>query len=283
MSQLHVFWVGALSILLNGCGGSETTQTTPQVSDSNQITVDAGLDKRTVVNQSIELEGSVSNSQSTAVSYEWKEGEQTLATTRIFSYLPTESGVHLLSFTAQNSDGSRNTDNMIVIVTTQVIDTNIPKMSNALISSYLNEINKARSQEQDCGTKGIFSATTSVSWNEKLYKASYEHIQDLIASETFSHDGSGTESDWTGYLLGKQSNQVERVESYGYSWQRLGENLAGGTKMDSAKAAIQAWLESDNHCENLMNPLFKEVGMVMLEDENALYTHYWGQNFGTPK
>jgi len=183
----------------------------------------------------------------------------------------------------EDSDGATSSDNMIVIVTTQEINVTIPSLAETLIAKYIDAVNKARTTEQDCGSKGIFAATTKVTWNEKLYKASYEHMQDLIASKTFEHEGSGTESDWSGYLLSKKSSQVERVESYGYSWERLGENLAGGASINSVDKAIEAWLKSDNHCENLMNPAFKEVGMVMLTDDNALYTNYWGQNFGTPK
>ena len=46
----------------------------------------------------------------------------------------------------------------------------------------------------------------------------------MAISNTFSHDGSGTVSDWTGYALGKQSNMQERVASYDYLWSRLAEN-----------------------------------------------------------
>ena len=193
------------------------------------------------------------------------------------------TGTFLLSFVVQNSDGTFTIDSMRVIVTNEKIDTRIVSISEALIEEYLTAVNQARAKEQDCASKGKFRATTAVVWNEKLYKASYEHIQDLIASKTFEHEGSGTESDWAGYALGKKSTQVERVESYGYSWRGLGENLAGGQKIDTATKAVEAWLKSDEHCENLMNPLFEEMGMVMIYNEDSLYTNYWGQNFGTPK
>jgi uncharacterized protein YkwD len=105
----------------------------------------------------------------------------------------------------------------------------------------------------------------------------------LVVSQTFSHDGSGTKSDWTGSLLGKQSVLNERVETYGYNWQTIGENLGAGTLIDTAEKMVDGWLESDKHCENLMNPSFTEVGMVQITDNNSLYTHYWTQNFGKPK
>jgi len=170
-----------------------------------------------------------------------------------------------------------------VVVTSNDINYTIPSISNKLKNEYLHAINTARAEQQDCGSEGIFEATSKVKWNDKLYKGAYEHAQDLIVSKTFAHAGSGTESDWTGYGLSKPSDLISRAEAYNYKWSRLGENLAGGTTMDTADKAVASWLESDHHCANLMNPYFEEVGMVMLDDENSLYTHYWGQNFGTGK
>jgi len=289
-TRVILFWV--LAILLNACGAGDTTiSPTDSLADDSPtsqdtpltIEVDAGVNKRVVINESVTIEGTIQIDESDDLTYEWREQEEVLATTKIFTFTPTVAGTYLLSFVVQNGDGVLSSDEMRVIVTNKEINTTIPKISDALISEYLTAVNKARTTQQDCGSKGLFSATTTLQWNEKLYKAAYEHMQDLISSETFSHDGSGTESDWSGYVLGKKSTQVERIESYGYNWQRLGENLAGGNSINTAEVAVEAWLESDNHCENLMNPLFNEVGMVMLTDENALYINYWGQNFGTQK
>lgn len=283
MQVSRVILIGVLAIILNACGGGSSSTTPSTVASASNIAVDAGDNKRVVVNESILIEGSVETNDSSSLTYEWKKDEEVLATTQSFTFTPTEAGSYLLSFVVQDSDGISSVDNMIVIVTTQEINTDIPAISDTLISEYLTAVNKARTTEQDCGSKGIFPATTTVTWNTKLYYASYEHMQDLINSKTFAHTGSGTESDWSGYVLGKESTQVERVETYGYSWDRLGENLAGGDIINSIDKAIEAWVESDNHCENLMNPLFEEVGMVMINSEESLYVNYWGQNFGTPK
>lgn len=276
-------FLGGLVVLLNACGGGTSTSSTSTDTEVSPITVEAGENQRVVVNKSITINGSVEADDTSNLTYEWRKDQEVLATTQSLTYIPTTPGTHLLSFVVEDSDGATSSDNMIVIVTTQEINVTIPSLPETLSIKYIDAVNKARTTEQDCGSKGIFAATTNVTWNEKLYKASYEHMQDLIASKTFAHDGSGTESDWSGYLRNKKSSQVERVESYGYSWERLGENLAGGDSIDSVDKAIESWLKSDNHCENLMNPAFKEVGMVMLTDDNALYTNYWGQNFGTSK
>ena len=170
----------------------------------------------------------------------------------------------------------------VVVVESKVV-AKIPKLSQDTIDEYLSAINKVRTKKQDCGTKGVFSGATALHWNEKLYQSSYEHTQDLILSKTFSHKGSGTKSDWTGAVLGKPSILNERVETYDYNWKKLGENLGAGTVIDTAEKMVKGWLESDNHCINLMNPDFTEIGVVLIKDENSLYTHYWTQNFGTPR
>ncbi len=158
----------------------------------------------------------------------------------------------------------------------------IPVLSNSQQTEYLEAINQARSTSQDCHSKGIFPAVSPLTWNDKLYKAAYEHSQDLALSNTFEHSGSGTISDWTGTKLGKQSINSERVEHYNYSWSRLAENIAAGTNTNTATLVIQQWLDSDGHCANIMNPKYTEVGMAMVYNTSSNYKHYWTQDFGTP-
>ena len=174
-------------------------------------------------------------------------------------------------------------DKMDVVVTKTKVLSTIPSISQSNIEEYLDAINRARAKEQICGSKGVFSATNLLTWNDKLYKSSYEHTQDLISSQTFSHEGSGTESDWTGTVLGKSSILRERIKTYGYKWKMIGENLGAGTNIDTAQKMVDGWLKSEYHCVNLMNPDFTELGMVLITDENSKYTHYWTQNLGTPK
>jgi len=159
----------------------------------------------------------------------------------------------------------------------------IPPLSTGTKQDYLNAINNARTVQQDCGVEGIKPAVPALVWNDKLYSAAAEHSNDMAKSDTFSHTGSGTQSDWTSEQkgLGRGSTVTERIENSGYDWQRNGENIAAGTNLDTVDAVIQEWLNSAGHCANLMNPDFKDVGMAMAEDANSKYIHYWTQDFGT--
>ena len=159
----------------------------------------------------------------------------------------------------------------------------IPPIDESTKQVYLQAINDARAEQQDCGSYGVKPAVPALAWSDGLYKAAYEHNEDMTESDIFSHDGSGTGSDWTAQVLelGRGSTMNERVENNGYTgWRAIGENITAGTNRDTAQEAIDAWLASDGHCSNLMNSDYTEVGLAHMEDTNAQYTHYWTQNLG---
>ncbi len=157
-----------------------------------------------------------------------------------------------------------------------------PYLSDEDKTTYLKVINDARSVRQNCGAKGTFDPVPALKWSEELYNAAAEHSEDMVTSDTFQHDGSGTDSDWTGMDIGKASTVQNRLDNNKYSgWTRYGENIAAGTERDTAQKAIDAWLKSDSHCAILMDPNFTEVGMAHAENIHAHYTHYWTQNFGS--
>lgn len=265
-----------LVLLFNSC-------VEPTNSSDYTITADAGEDKRVKINETVTISGKGTTTDNSGLSYLWEKGDDTLATTAIFSYTPTVVGTDTLKFTVQSSDGSSISDTMNVVVTETKVVSTIPTISQSQIDEFLTAVNKARTTNQTCGSQGAFPATHKLTWNEKLYKSSYEHTQDLILSQTFSHKGSGTESDWTGTVLGKASLLKERVATYGYQWNTIGENLGAGTKIDTAKKMVDGWLKSEYHCVNLMNPDFTELGMVLIKDDTSKYTYYWTQNFGKPR
>lgn len=180
-----------------------------------------------------------------------------------------------------SSEESTNTNTSTTVNTPQVYDA--PIIDTVIKQAYLDAINDARATQQDCGSKGIKPAVSLLVWNDALYKAAYEHSEDLAESDTFSHEGSGTDSDWTAEIqnLGKGSTVKERIENNGYTnWKTYGENISAGTNQDLAQEAVDAWIDSDGHCANIMNSNFKEVGMGHVEKTGSKYTHYWTQNFG---
>lgn len=144
-------------------------------------------------------------------------------------------------------------------------------------------INKARAIARDCHDgRGLVSPAPALTWNNELYAAAFEHSTDLATSNTFSHDGSGTSSDITGYNNGNKSSFINRIEANGYNnYELIGENIAGG--YPTIDLAIEAWINSPQHCSNLMNAEFKEVGVAVVNNEDSDYKIYWTQSFGVKK
>ncbi len=147
----------------------------------------------------------------------------------------------------------------------------------------LNAINDARAIARDCQDgNGLVSAAPALTWNEDLYASAYEHSYDLAESNTFSHYGSGEDSDITGSNNNKSSYFNERIKSNGYvGYRTIGENIAGGQA--TIQEAVSAWLASPAHCTNIMNANFKEIGVAVVTNESSDYGIYWTQSFGAKK
>ena len=156
--------------------------------------------------------------------------------------------------------------------TLNVLSTNQQKL--------LDAINKARSTEVTCGERGTFGPVHALTWNPNLYAAALEHVTDLAYSNTFSHEGSGTEYDITGD--GRPSKFYERIVANGYSdYYSVGENIAGGQR--SLDNVMEAWMASPTHCENIMKDTYTEIGIAIVIKSDSNYQVYWGQNFGSKR
>jgi uncharacterized protein YkwD len=144
----------------------------------------------------------------------------------------------------------------------------------------LDAINKERAKSRSCGNRGTFSSVPPLTWSPELYAAALEHVTDLAYSNTFSHDGSGTEYDITGN--GQPSKFYERIVANGYSnYFSVGENIAGGQR--SVEEVMKAWMASPGHCENIMKSTYTEVGVAIVIKSDSSYQIYWGQNFGSKR
>lgn len=126
----------------------------------------------------------------------------------------------------------------------------------------LSRINQLRATGADCRTSGSFAPAAALTWSAQLTQAAEVESQDMVANNFFSHTGSNG------------STPVTRVNATGYVWSDLGENIAGG--QPTIDAVMAAWMGSDGHCANLMNPNFNQVGLVCVPGTAAnTYNPYW--------
>ncbi len=120
-------------------------------------------------------------------------------------------------------------------------------------------INTARSKPRDCGDRH-YAAAPPLALSDELSLAAIGHAKAMARTGSFDHidDDGKTPSD--------------RVRETHYRAHLVGENIAAG--MGSAEEALEEWLESPGHCENLMESRFTHVGAgfaVNLTREPAVY------------
>lgn len=99
-----------------------------------------------------------------------------------------------------------------------------------------------------------------VVYNGLLTRAARAHVEDMMRNNIFSHTGSdgGTAAD--------------RARQAGYQYCIVGENLSIG--YPSVQAAVQGWMTSKGHRDNILNRRFDEVGIGI--GEGALYVTVFG-------
>jgi len=73
------------------------------------------------------------------------------------------------------------------------------------------------------------------------------------------------------------STPQQRITAAGYDWRVSGENVAAGYALADM---VTAWLNSPGHCQNIMNPKFREIGISYMSYRGAKYNTFYTQDFG---
>ena len=76
----------------------------------------------------------------------------------------------------------------------------------------------------------------------------------------------------------KYPRPEDRLGASGYPWRAWAENIAFGQKTPSD--AVEAWMQSEGHRKNLLNPRYTELGTGVAID--ATGRPYYVQVFGRP-
>jgi uncharacterized protein YkwD len=98
--------------------------------------------------------------------------------------------------------------------------------------------------------------------DNRLTAAAQDHSQDQADMGKMTHTGSD------GSTVGKRATRA------GYTWRKVGENVASGTT--SPERAMELWMNSDAHRENILNCAFEDIGVGYVGG-------YWTQDFATPR
>jgi uncharacterized protein YkwD len=145
-----------------------------------------------------------------------------------------------------------------------------PTVTNEL-QTLLTLVNEVRGQGYDCATSKDNEKTVPLlTLQSILNNVALKHSLDLEASGTTTQMHVTPEGA-RHYQAG--TTFIERVEAEGYKWAAVGENVA--YNFVTPKQVIEAWLESPEHCKNIMNPKYSELGLGKAGD-------YWTQVFAAP-
>jgi uncharacterized protein YkwD len=99
--------------------------------------------------------------------------------------------------------------------------------------------------------------------NARLDRSAQAWTHTMVQTDSFSH---GT-------------NFTGRIDAVGYDWQLAGENV--GTGYTTPREVVSAWMASPDHCRNILNPGFADVGTGVLDRGIAPYgASTWTQDFG---
>ncbi|MCR9165371.1 MAG: CAP domain-containing protein [Nannocystaceae bacterium] len=130
-------------------------------------------------------------------------------------------------------------------------------------------VNAARSVGRNCGAT-FYPAAGPVEYDGTLTCSARNHSRDMAENAFFSHTGTGNTS------------PSERIFDMA-GWDEGGnhaENITAGTAMNTAQAAVDAWLASPPHCSAIMSQNLGQLGVGYYRLDTAPYVHYWTQNFG---
>jgi uncharacterized protein YkwD len=144
-----------------------------------------------------------------------------------------------------------------------------PASSAAQTAALLVEqIDRARSAPRRCGAR-LFPAAPPLRLEPRLTRAAAAHADDMLAHDYFEHAG----------LDG--STPASRAAAMGYRYRIVGENIAFGP--ENVTQAVQGWLQSPSHCENIMDPRFSETGVAFAASVRGAARIYWVEEFAAPR
>jgi len=122
--------------------------------------------------------------------------------------------------------------------------------------------NEVRAQGANCGGQD-YPPVPPLVMQEHLRCSSRLHSVDMVERGFFEHtnpDGDGP---------------AERISAAGYTWMAFGENIGWG--YPSADGMMDGWINSPEHCANLMSDWFTELGVGFFSGAGEFT---WTQNFG---
>ncbi|HYL69738.1 MAG TPA: CAP domain-containing protein [Candidatus Dormibacteraeota bacterium] len=146
--------------------------------------------------------------------------------------------------------------------------TAVSSAPSSLASRALKLVNAARARGATCGSHELGPAPP-LTLSGTLASVALGHATDMAVHGYFDHvDPSG-------------QSPADRVRAVGYPEKLVGENIAYGPI--TVEEVVQGWLHSPDHCENIMDPRFAQMGLGMATGQAARRGLFWVQLLAEPR
>ena len=132
-------------------------------------------------------------------------------------------------------------------------------------------LNEVRLRGATCPGGATWRAAP-VSWSDSLALAAQAQAREMARLERMSH------------LDGQNRGLAERLRATGYRFSTAAENV--GVGYPSLDEIVAAWLASEGHCENLLNPEVLEFGLACMDAGSTgspADRRYWTLVLGAPR
>lgn len=118
-------------------------------------------------------------------------------------------------------------------------------------------LNLVNSERQKKGLRQLI-------WNSDLAYAAQYRCNDMAKRQYFSHYSP------------EGLSPFDTLRKLGINFSLAAENIAAG--QPDPESVVKAWMQSDSHRENILNPNFREMGAAF--SRGGSYGIYWAQEFG---
>ena len=135
----------------------------------------------------------------------------------------------------------------------------------ALPEEALARLNALRAAGHRCGSR-VMAPALPLRWHPGLQSAAIRHSQDMARRGYFDH--SSPEGERVG----------QRAALGNYAWRAIGENLAGGDI--SVDEVMDGWLASPDHCANMLDAAYEDVGVACVQQPGSRWGTYWTMVLG---
>jgi uncharacterized protein YkwD len=143
-----------------------------------------------------------------------------------------------------------------------------PPVTPAQAARALALVNDVRARGTRCGNRS-FAPVPPVALSGTLGGVAFGHATDMAVHGYFEHQDLSGQS------------PADRVRAVGYREKLVGENIAYGPQ--TVEEVVQGWLHSPDHCENIMDPRFAEMGIASAAGRTTRHGLYWVQVLAEPR